>query len=352
MRIQRYIAKDMRTALGTGARSAGTRCGDPVVRHGGRSGRSRGRDRRGSRRANSRAARSSRERAAQPRTSASSRVRAARPRSFPRRCCLQLSPRSRRQRRRRGTGAQRRRQHRRRAGQRSEGHAPHARIAARDARLERHVAPLAAAGRDAQGTGAARHHAGPRRFAGAQDSRQSQFLRGAPLRARDHRAHRAGDRRSLARKRRTHRVRRSRRRRQDHLDRQARRALGAAPRPAPRRAGLRRRGAHRRARTDAHARPPARRHGAHRRRRRRTARAARRPVRTAPGAHRHRRAPARATRTSRVACACVQPGADRTIETALVLPASTQAGAIEEALQRFALARPSALRASPRSTRP
>jgi hypothetical protein len=40
-----------------------------------------------------------------------------------------------------------------------------------------------------------------RRFAGAQDSREPEFLRGASLRARDHRAHGAGHRRPLARSR-------------------------------------------------------------------------------------------------------------------------------------------------------
>ena len=93
--------------------------------------------------------------------------------------------------------------------------------------------------------------------------RRTELRRGAPLRAGDHRAHRAGHRRSLAGEGRRRRLRRSRRRRQDHADRQARRALGAASRPAPRRAGFGRRGAHRRARTDAHARSPARRHRAY-----------------------------------------------------------------------------------------
>ena len=59
------------------------------------------------------------------------------------------------------------------AGRRDEGHAPHARGAARDAGVERHVAPLAGAGRHAQGTGAARHDAGSGQLAGAQDSRRN-----------------------------------------------------------------------------------------------------------------------------------------------------------------------------------
>ena len=75
--------------------------------------------------------------------------------------------------------------------QRDEGHAPHARGAARDAGLERHVAPLAGAGGHAQGAGAARHHAGSRQLAGrARFPRELELLRGAPLRARHHRAHR------------------------------------------------------------------------------------------------------------------------------------------------------------------
>ena len=124
--------------------------------------------------------------------------------------------------------------------------------------------------------------------------RRPDVLGRAPLRARDRGAHHPGHRRSLAREGRRRRVRGSGRRRQDHAARQARRALGAAPWPAPCRAGLGRRGAHRRARTDAHAGTPAGRHHAQRLRRRRAARTALRAARLPVRDDRHRgREPAR-----------------------------------------------------------
>ena len=133
------------------------------------------------------------------------------------------------------------------AGERNERHAPHARVAARDAGVERHVAPLADPGGHAQGAGAARHHAGSGQLAGPQDSRGAELLGRAPLRARDRRAHHPGHRRSLAGAGRRRRLRGSRRRRQDHAAGQAGRALGAAPWPAPRRARVGGCRAHRRA---------------------------------------------------------------------------------------------------------
>ena len=133
---------------------------------------------------------------------------------------------------------------------------------------------------------------------------EPQFLRRAPLRARDHRAHRAGHRRSLARDGRPHRLRRSRRRRQDHVVSQARRALGAASWPAPRGAGVGRRGAHRRARTDAHAGTPARRHRAHGLRRRANCPNCWTNCPASSSCSSTPRARARAIRISRAACAC------------------------------------------------
>ena len=103
-----------------------------------------------------------------------------------------------------------------RAGERDEGHAPHARVAARDAGLERLVAPLAHPGGHAQGAGADRHHAGSRQLAGAQDSRRTQLSRRrAALRSPPSRAP-CGHRRPLAGEGRRGRLRRSRGRRQDH----------------------------------------------------------------------------------------------------------------------------------------
>ena len=334
MRIQRYIAKDMRSALRRCARPWAPRRSScrpaPSVTRSKWSPRSTWKSRSSTRR---RAAPPQVDAARQnhrsaPLRRASSQLSEALVPKAPRRCRARRSPRA--------AAAARSSTVTR---QRSQRHAPHARNAARDARVERHVAALAAAGRDAQGAHGARHRAGSRRLAGAQDSRQPEFFRGAALRARDHRAHRAGHRRALARDRRPHRLRRSRRRRQDHLDSQARRPLGAASWSArawrwcrPTRCASARRS--RCTRWDACS--------ASRRTRSTTSPNCRNCWTRCPasaGADRHRgREPARSG--SRAPPAPARPG-ESTHRNLVWCFRPHQAGAIEEAMKRFAVARPS-----------